>query len=408
MNNLRISSAINICAAAAILAGCGASQPPIGAPGAPPQVTVAQAAISSARHGGPRFLHSFGKRHDGRVPEAALLPVNGTLYGTTQAGGAHNAGTVFSINQSTGKELVLHSFGKPGDGASPLASLVVVNGTFYGTTFNGGAYKCAQSENICGTVFSIDSNGHEQVLHSFGSSSDGWRPADNLLNINGTLYGTTAYGGTHGAGTVFTINTSGGENVLHSFAGSKDDGCEPLSGLTDVNGTLYGTTSGCGAYGEGTVFSISTTGSEQLMHSFGYGTDGKSPAVGMINVSGTLYGTTGNSNSKGNGTVFSITTNGYERVVYNFDYTYGANPSALLDVNGVLYGTATGGSNDEGFIYDIAASGGEHLVYSFRGRRGEGNAPVAPLIDVNGTLLGTTAYGGRAGYGTVFELTPSK
>lgn len=94
--------------------------------------------------------------------------------------------------------------------------------------------------------------------------------------------------------------------------------------------------------------------------------------------------------------------------MYSFDNHSGAGLSALLDVNGVLYGTATGEPYDEGFIYGITPSGNEHLVYSFTGRGG--SEPVAPLIDVNGKLLGTTAGGGLPlhGWGEVFELKPSE
>jgi uncharacterized repeat protein (TIGR03803 family) len=81
-----------------------------------------------------------------------------------------------------------------------------------------------------------------------------------LLEVNGTLYGTTAFGGTNGLGTIFSFNASGGEQVLHSFGGS--DGADPEADLIDVNGTLYGTTyrggyeKGCGGKGCGTVFAL--------------------------------------------------------------------------------------------------------------------------------------------------------
>jgi uncharacterized repeat protein (TIGR03803 family) len=86
-----------------------------------------------------------------------------------------------------------------------------------------------------------------------------------LLEVNGTLYGTTWVGGTYGLGTVFSMTTSGKEHVLHSFNGS--DGAHPETDLIDVNGTLYGTTHvggfkwGCkpninGTAGCGTVFAL--------------------------------------------------------------------------------------------------------------------------------------------------------
>ena len=99
-----------------------------------------------------------------------------------------------------------------------------------------------------------------ESLHSFGHGTDGKYPNfGDLLNVSGTLYGTTYYGGTHDDGTVFRITTAGTEHVLHSF-GKGTDGNGPYSAdLIDVDGTLYGTTDGGGAYdqasgGGGTVF----------------------------------------------------------------------------------------------------------------------------------------------------------
>jgi uncharacterized repeat protein (TIGR03803 family) len=93
------------------------------------------------------------------------------------------------------------------------------------------------------------------VLHSFRGYPDGAHPWAGLLNVNGTLYGTTYGGGAHHRGTVFAIPTSGKETVLYSF-GYRPGGANPKAALIDVNGTLYGTTSRGGADGQGTVFSL--------------------------------------------------------------------------------------------------------------------------------------------------------
>ena len=177
----------------------------------------------------------------------------GTLYGTTAYGGATNNGTVFKITTSGG-ETPLHSFGGSGDGIRPLAGLINVSGTLYGTTFQGGA-------NGHGTVFAIiesgKKSGKESVLYSFGATSaDAANPEARLLNVKGTLYSTTFEGGTINDGTVFAITLSGTETVLYSFKAGSGDGANPAAGLIDVKGTLYGTTENGGANQGGIAFSL--------------------------------------------------------------------------------------------------------------------------------------------------------
>ncbi len=87
------------------------------------------------------------------------------------------------------------------------------------------------------------------VLYSFGGDPDGADPYANLINVKGTLYGTTLDGGSYGRGTAFAITPSGAETVLHSF-GASGDGTTPFASLTEVNGTFYGTTL-FGEYGRG-------------------------------------------------------------------------------------------------------------------------------------------------------------
>jgi uncharacterized repeat protein (TIGR03803 family) len=126
-----------------------------------------------------------------------------------------------------------------------------VNGTLYGTTSGGGA------NTYYGTAFSITKSGTETVLHSFGGSRDGAAPWG-LINVKGVLYGTTEFGGgANSGGTVFSITTSGTETVLYSFKGGPGDGEWPYAGLLEVNGTFYGTTSYGGANYFGTVFKLS-------------------------------------------------------------------------------------------------------------------------------------------------------
>jgi uncharacterized repeat protein (TIGR03803 family) len=216
-------------------------------------------------------------------------------------GGANGDGTVFKITTS-GTETVLHNFPTGSrDGYFPYAGLLDIKGTLYSTTYTGG-------ENYFGTVFSITTSGAETVLYSFkGAPGDGLFPYAGLLNAKGTLYGATYEGGANYDGTVFSITTSGAETVLYSFKGGSGDGEDPEAGLINVKGTLYGTTyEGGGAAGGGTVFAVTTSGKETLLHSFTGSGDGEYPIAGLIDVSGTLYGTTPAGGANDGGTVFAL------------------------------------------------------------------------------------------------------
>ena len=309
---------------------------------------------------------------------------------------------------------VLYAF-RNSRGKNPAAPLLDINGTLYGTTKYGGT-------NNNGTVFAIPPNAHgiATLLHDFGASGDGVQPASGLLDVDGTLYGTTVYGGASGAGTVYTITTSGSEKVLYSFTDGTDGGF-PSAGLIAVKSTLYGTTAFGGDLsctgeepGCGTVYSISASGSEHVLHSFSGGSDGEIAEAGVTAVNGMLYGTTAFAGSakcgfgEGCGTVYRMSTAGKEKVLYNFvSGTDGANPSAdLLDVNGTLYGTTlnggagcgggTGYNHGCGTVYSITTSGTEKVLHRFTSSsESDGIRPFGSLVEMNGTLYGTTYFGGQ-------------
>ncbi len=379
------------------------------------------AAAAPARAATYAIVYSFkGGSTDGAYPMAGLLDVGGILYGTTFGGGASSMGTAFKVT-TAGIEGVLHSFGATNDGAQPLAGLTHIGGTFYGTTNAGGTSGY-------GTVYSLTKTGTEKVLHSFTGVMDGQNPQAPLLNVGGTLYGTTNLGGITGAdGTVFSITTGGMVTILHSFNLTPElDGGNPTAGLIDVGGTLYGTTSNGGlvpshGFAYGTVFAMSLVGAETILHTFSAVppfTAGPAyfPASGLTSMGGKFYGTTqcGGSSGygcNGYGTVFSVTTAGVEKVVYSFQGgSDGSMPLAgVTKVGTILYGVTTqgGGANNFGAIYSVTTKGVETVLHGFAETPDQdGYDPVGPLINVGGVLYGTTRNGGAHGYGTVFSLTP--
>jgi uncharacterized repeat protein (TIGR03803 family) len=314
------------------------------------------------------------------------------------------------------KEQVVWSFGNGTDGSNPVADLINVRGTLYGTTTAGGEYSA-------GTLFSLSPDtGAEKVLWSFGNGTDGTDPTGALISVKGTFYGTNLLGGQYAYGAVFSFDAkTGRERVLWSSRGGTDSAL-PSGSLVYVNGTLYGTGGGGGQYNHGTVFSLDPkTGTEKVVWSFGNGTDGQDPDGSLINVAGVLYGTTVQGGQYGTqdgglGTVFSFDpTTGQEKVLWSFGNEQdGQNAEAnLIDIDGTLYGTTyLGGQYGEGTVFSIDLNTGtEHVLWSF-GNEKDGENPLDGLINVKGTLYGTTYAGGqyRCQYdhcGTAFSLNPT-
>jgi uncharacterized repeat protein (TIGR03803 family) len=399
---------------------------PAGAPnGGAPGLNAAvgfQSSLARQNSGNNGFkeLYAFnGYSGDGGSPLASLIAVNGELYGTTYEGGAGGGvGTVYKVSES-GKESVLYGFGALPDGSWPQGSLVALNGMLYGTTSQGGSGSgCATYNGTCGTVFEVSTSGKERVLYSFKGGTDGEVPVAGLVAVNGELYGTTYAGGgaksykngTYGLGTVFKVSTSGKESVVHRFQGTPD-GAFPSCTLIALHGVLYGTTWGGGfngtsskgrQVGSGTVFKMNISGKEDVVYNFRNPGDGAQPTAGVISVNNMLYGTTSTGGTNLYGTVYEVSTSGSKERVLSDRVD---DPSSLIAVKGVLYGTTVDGGFNFGTAFKISTSGKETVLHDFAGGSG-GFAPYGGLLAVNGTLYGTTSGGGPNGGGTLFKVLP--
>jgi uncharacterized repeat protein (TIGR03803 family) len=310
-----------------------------------------------------------------------------------------------------------NSSGDLSDGAWPEAGLTRdAAGNLYGTTFFGGTgSRCDIYFGGCGTVFKLDTTGAETVLHSFGGVPDGSNPtARVILDVSGNLYGTTAFGGGYGHGTVFKVNAiTGAETILHSFRGGADGANPNAEMVQDAAGNFYGTTQyggqGCYGRGCGTVFEVSSTGQETILHRFSDRPDGASPLGGLaLDSSGNIYGTTWLGGVYSLGTVFSLDSSGHETTLHSFaGGSDGANPmdAPVLDQAGNLYGTTSAGGLYFGSLFMVDTSGNESILYSFTGGP-DGAYPYSHLlVDASGNLFGTASQGGCCGPGTVFEFS---
>jgi len=323
-------------------------------------------------------------------------------------------------------QTTIYNFKGDPDGAAAVTPLIRDSaGNLYGTTYTGGTNN--------GTVFEISGAGHETILHTFTGNPDGTAPWGGLLrDVEGNLYGTTAYGGAFNFGTVFKITKAGEESVLYSFAGPPNDGGNPFAGLIlDSEGNLYGTTlfggsgdctGAAGQKGCGTIFKVSPSGAESVLHNFEGGEDGVYPGSPLVrDSSGNLYGTTeqgGQANcndfaANGCGTVFMLSSDGVETVLHGFSGAPmdGEYPRGVILVGGNLYGTTElGGAYSGGSVFEVTGSGSENLLYSFGGVANDGLNPAAGLVWGGASrFFGTTTIGGGPGCldgcGVVFAVT---
>lgn len=363
-------------------------------------------------------VHNFTGGSDGGGPLNGFTSDSaGNLYGTTSTGGTFNYGVVYKLT-TAGVETVLHNFAGGSDGANPDGFLVKDKaGNLYGTTTAGGASGA-------GTVFKVTTAGTESVLYSFTGKNDGSTPDAGLaIDAAGNLYGTTTAGGAHGNGAVFKLTlaktgTKWLESTLYSFAAGTD-GAIPVAGVTvAANGNVYGTTSAGGAYGYGTVFELSRTGTtwaETILHSFANGDDGSIPYAGLISdKSGNLYGAATQGGNNGGGTLFELTPASGS---WTFNVLYsisgwgvsGSFRDLMLAPSGIIYGTThCDGNNNAGTVWQLTPAGGSWnytLLYTFTGGT-DGLYSFSNLVMEKGKLYGTTNEGGADNYGVVFEVTP--
>jgi uncharacterized repeat protein (TIGR03803 family) len=383
-----------------------------------------------------KVLYNFTGGADGGAPQGLVVDEAGNLYGTTGLGGDPNCygawgrcGVAFKLDKA-GKLTVLHKFTNGADGAFPYPTLAISGNTLYGAANQGGNLHCFYDYG-CGTLFEIDIQTHAfKVLHTF-DGEHGLGPSGGVILSSGVLYGTTSQGGPslncgyYGCGVVYKlVLKTGAFSVLHNFDSS--DGAYPSSTLTlDKTGKfLYGAAGAGGSSGCGVVFRLTIeTGAYDVLYNFTGSPDAEEPYGPLaLDASGNLYGDSQFGGSypcradNGCGTVFTVSpSTGTDTVLYNF--TGGADgnyPQAgvIRSHEGTLYGTtAWGGSNNDGTVFKLF-NNTETVLHTFQGSDGSGPSAVV-IMDSKDNLFGTASAGGSRGSGcggygcgVVWEITP--
>jgi uncharacterized repeat protein (TIGR03803 family) len=341
--------------------------------------------------------------------------------------------------------IVLHNFTGGPDGANPFGTLIMdSSGNLYGTASSGANGSCVFiAISGCGTAFKMTNKSGKwgfSTLYKFEASTDGAAPLAPLtIGPDDKLYGTTnnggegpcAYLGDTGCGTVFELPVTAepaADKVLYRFSGGDDGGVPLLSGVVFVGNTMFGTTAADGdlscnsGEGCGTVFSVSATGKETVLHAFtGAGGDGASPLAGLVaDKEGNLYGTTASGGGLGNctngcGTIFEMvrSQSGWtEKILYAFTGTAdGENPNGglILDSRGDIYGTTwQGGGGSGGTAWELHKNAsGSWSLFVLTSFETSGFTTSPLVMDSKGDLFGTTQNGGTFNFGRIFELIPN-
>ncbi len=352
-------------------------------------------------------LYQFSSGSNPNLPAGVMAQgQDGNFYGITLSGGTANLGVFYNIS-SAGVLTSLHQMGQS-DGTTCSGLTLGTDGNFYGTCHNGGA-------NDYGTLFKVTSAGVLTVLHNFaaqGSTSDGCEPlAPPIQASNGNFYGTTSFCGASNSGIVYRLTLAGVYSLLYNFQGPPNDTLFPLGLIEGTDGNLWGLGNGW-IISFGGVFKITLAGKESLVYTFKGDPDGANPYTNLIQGSnGDFYGTTESGGSAQEGTIFQVTAGGTETVLYSFpNQTDGAYPSLPLTQgpSGLLFGAATdcaGGGCAQAGLFEITTKGMYKNVYLYPLVCSNCGQPEAPLLlSTNGTFYSTTEQGG-IGVGSFYSLS---
>ena len=240
------------------------------------------------------------------------------------------------------------------------------------------------------------------VVHAFhGHTEDAVFPVAGVIKgTDGNFYGTTSGGGTSGWGTLFRMTPSGVVTVLYSFRGGFDGGTPLTELVQSTDGFFYGTTSTSSPFCcVGTTFIASASGAVSTMFS-------NTSLVGSptLGTDGHIYET---SIQSGLCVMFGYGASGHFGLLPLPGCVAGTMGSLVQATDGKFYGTASrGGAFDKGavFSYTPVPAGVTIVLHEFAGGA-EGANPQSLIQAADGNFYGTTESGGAFNQGTVFMMT---
>lgn len=300
----------------------------------------------------------------GQEPRGGLvMDASRNLFGTTFRGGVNIQGSIFRLDPNGGVS-TLHSF-NGSDGRYPSTRLLLdASGNLFGVTEQGGKWNQCFGFSGCGTIFRLEAGGSLTTLRHFGFDPlldlvpIGGAPNGGLVaDASGNLFGTTSVAGSSGStGHIFRLDAGSGLTRLDVWGGSYQGAL-----VIEGGGNLIGIDRTGGAFGLGSIFRLNA-GSEvpTILHSFNGG-DGREFFGDLImDAAGNLFGTSRRGGAFDQGTIFRLDTSGVFTLLHVFDGINGGLPEGGLvaDAAGNLFGTTTtGGAAGAGTIYRLSGTG---------------------------------------------------
>jgi uncharacterized repeat protein (TIGR03803 family) len=312
-------------------------------------------------------LHSFN-RTDGTYPGIGLTSVSdGNFYGTAQQGGTTDYGVLFKMTP-TGSLTVLHNFSNNGtDGIFPVSPPILASdGNLYGTTEFGGA-------NNAGTVYKFTPGGVFTIIYNYSFTEGAGADFSPTQGGDGSLY-VVAAGGGNNCGSVIKISTAGVLSDTYLFDCRAGGGGPQGSLLQGSDGNFYGSTFNGGAYSLGVLFKLSANFDYTVLNSFGAtATDGTQPSGGVIQATdGDFYGVTFRGGTFNDGTIYDYSLGGIYTSLLSWDVNLDTEGQFVQHTNGVLYGVSyEGGTHNLGTVYSLNVGLGPFVaVVRYQGRIG--------------------------------------
>ncbi len=323
---------------------------------------------------------------------------DGTLYTTSQFGGALGKGQVVQIIPGRGDSVAIATFDGQ-NGAQPIGQMVADSaGNLFGVTASGGT-------NNDGTVFEILHDTTQLITLGSFNGTNGSTPSSNLiLDSSDDVFGMTFSQAPNNNGMVFEIPHNGNITVLANLPANSG---YPASLVMDPSGNLFGITANGGATGDGQIFEIAALNHTLSTLASFSGTNGSSPFDLVRASNGVVYGVTSTGGSANDGVVFKLAPAASNITpIFNFTQTGLFQSSLAIDSAGNIFGTTEfGGPNKTGTLFEIPA-GTDTLstAFTFGNDPAVGQAPISVTPDLHGNLFGISSQK-NSPFITVYKLS---